>query len=527
MSSAASEPIFADRLLNDWLASVGLGIEYSRAEANTLYFRDGSGREVPVLDHVCGFGSLIFGHNNPDIIEHAKSVLDEQIPVYVQLSRQSHANALATVLNAILRRETPSGDGDYAAIFANSGAEAVEICVKHAELERRARIVRLTDDVLRHVEEAREAVGAGRATVAETPYVQVGAARDDREKLEHLIAEIGRRNAELVAKGPVHLALENAFHGKLVATVQLTQNPHWRMPFIALSSSTRFLRADRPEEMKGAIEDLRESLLDILVADGAVTVVERDFPVIGAFFVEPVQGANGMRPLTEAAAREIRAVCDAVGCPLIVDEIHSGMGRTGAFLASSHMGLQGDYYTLAKSIGGGIAKNSVALFYQDRFRPEFEVLHSSTFAKDGFSAAIAMKVLEMLEADDGRAYRVAAERGERLMEMLSSVKADFPGVVDAVDGIGLMVALEFTDQTRATSDLIREKAGSGMLGYVVAGYILREHRIRVLPVGPAGNSVRFEPSVHLTDEDIARTESALRDVCAIIRDQDGDRLAPR
>ncbi|MEE4425549.1 aminotransferase class III-fold pyridoxal phosphate-dependent enzyme, partial [Streptomyces bugieae] len=156
------------------------------------------------------------------------------------------------------------------------------------------------------------------------------------------------------------------------------------------SSSTRFLRADRPEEMKGAIEDLRESLLDILVADGAVTVVERDFPVIGAFFVEPVQGANGMRPLTEAAAREIRAVCDAVGCPLIVDEIHSGMGRTGAFLASSHMGLQGDYYTLAKSIGGGIAKNSVALFHQDRFRPEFEVLHSSTFAKDGFSAAIAM-----------------------------------------------------------------------------------------------------------------------------------------
>ncbi|MFH9137377.1 aminotransferase class III-fold pyridoxal phosphate-dependent enzyme [Streptomyces sp. NPDC017524] len=526
MSSAASDPVFADRRLNDWLSSVGLGIEYSRAEANTLYFRDESDQEVAVLDHVCGFGSLLFGHNNPDITEHAKSVLDQQVPVHAQLSRQSHANAIATVLNAIMRREVPGGDSGYAAIFANSGAEAVEICVKHAELERRARIVRLTDDIAQHIEEAREVVGAGRAAVVENPYVPVGPGRDDREKLEQLIAEIDRRNAELVARGPVHLALENAFHGKLVASVQLTQNPHWRLPFTALSSSTRFLHPDRPEEMKAAVGELRENLLDIVVEDDAVNVVEREFPVIGAFFVEPVQGANGMRPLSEVSAREIRAVCDAIGCPLIVDEIHSGMGRTGAFLASSHMGLRGDYYTLAKSIGGGIAKNAVALFRQDRFRPEFEVMHSSTFAKDGFSASIALKVLEMLEADDGRAYRVAAERGSRLREMLDSVRSDFPEVVDTVAGLGLMVALEFTDQTRASCEVLREKAGAGMLGYVVAGHILREHRIRVLPVGPVGNSVRFEPSIHLTDADIARTESALRDVCTILRDQDGHRLLP-
>ncbi|MGW6464878.1 aspartate aminotransferase family protein [Streptomyces rubiginosohelvolus] len=526
MSSPAGGSAFADRVLNDWLNSVGLGIEYSRAEANTLYFVDEDGEEVPVLDHVCGFGSLIFGHHHPDITAHAKATLDQQIPVYVPLSRQSHANDIAAVLNAILRREIPGGDGDYAAIFANSGAEAVEICVKHAELERRARIAKLTEEIGRNAQEAREAVGAGRAAVAENPYIQLGRESGETERLEQLLAEAGRRNAELIAKGPVHLALENAFHGKLVASVQLTQNPHWRLPFTSLASSTRFLRADRPEAMKAAVEELRTSLLDVLVDDGVVTVVERDFPVIGAFFVEPVQGANGMRPLTEAAAREIRAVCDAVGCPLIVDEIHSGMGRTGAFFAGSHMGLRGDYYTLAKSIGGGIAKNAVALFHRDRFRPEFEVMHSSTFAKDGFSASIALKVLEMLEADDGRAYRVAAERGDRLKEVLTTVASDFPDVVDAVHGIGLMLALEFKDQTRAASEPLREKAASGMLGYCVAGLVLREHRIRVLPVGPAGNSVRFEPSIYLTDADIARTENALRDVCTILRAQDGDRLTP-
>ncbi|MFE9664164.1 aminotransferase class III-fold pyridoxal phosphate-dependent enzyme [Streptomyces sp. NPDC005955] len=525
MGNPTDEHVFADRLLNGWLRSVGLDIAYTRAEGNTLYFVDEDGQEVAVLDHVCGFGSLIFGHNHRGITEYAKSVLDQQVPVFVQLSRQPRANDVAAVLNGILRRET-NEDHHYAAIFANSGAEAIEICLKHAELERQARVAQLIDDVGAHIEEARAEVRAGRATVAGNPYVPVGDGPDGSDALASLIAEIERRNARLMTKEPVHLALENAFHGKLVASVQLTQNPSWRTPFTSLASSTRFLRADQPDTMAKAVEDLRESLLDVVVDDGVVRVVERDFPVIGAFFVEPVQGANGMRPVTEAAARAIRALCDAVGCPLVVDEIHSGMGRTGAFLASSHMGLQGDYYALAKSIGGGVAKNSVALFRQDRFRPEFEVMHSSTFAKDGFSGAIALKVLEMLEADDGRAYEVAAERGNRLKDMLNSVKSDFPDVVDTVEGIGLMLALEFRDHSTVSSELMQEKARSGMLGYLIAAYVLREHRIRVLPIGPAGNSLRFEPSLFLTDEDVARTDSALRDVCTILRNQDAHRLTP-
>ncbi|ONI78035.1 aspartate aminotransferase family protein [Actinosynnema sp. ALI-1.44] len=524
MSRPVDKRVFADKVLNDWLSSVGLGIEYTRADGNTLYFVDENGDEVPVLDHVCGFGSLILGHNNREIVEHAKSVLDRQVPVYVQLSRQSHADDVAAELNAILRREIPDGDQHYSAIYANSGAEAVEICLKHAELERQARIAALADEVGTHIEQAREAFRAGNVTVADTPYVRVER-NGGADEFESLVAEVERRNAELMAREPVHLALENAFHGKLVASIQLTQNPHWRTPFTALASSTRFVRADQPEAMKTAIEDVRESMLDVLVDDGVVTVAERDFPVIGAFFVEPVQGANGMRVLTEEAAREIRAVCDAVGCPLVVDEIHSGMGRTGAFFASKHMGLRGDYYTLSKSLGGGIAKNSVVLFRQDRFRPEFEVIHSSTYAKDGYSGAIAKKVLRMLEADNGKAYAVAAELGGKLKAVLESVRAEFPEVVDAVNGIGLMLALEFKDQTNASSELISEKARSGMLGYVIAGYILREHRIRVLPLGPSGNSVRFEPSIFLTDADIARTGAALRDACTILRDQAGHRLA--
>ncbi|WP_158889685.1 aspartate aminotransferase family protein [Amycolatopsis anabasis] len=523
MSASSLEPAFADSLLNEWLSGMGLGVEYVRAEGNTLYYLDENGQEVPVLDHACGFGSLIFGHHHPEIVAHAKSALDTQYPVHAQLSVQSHANRIATKLNEIIHRETGTNE-PYSAVFANSGAEAIEICMKHAELERQGRIAELTAEITAHLDEAREAVRAGSATVADDAIV-VASGRGAHD-FESLIAEIERRNAERLAQPPVYLTLEGAFHGKLVGSIQLTQNEQWRAPFTSLASSARFVPVDQPEVLAKIIEDERKSLYDVVVEAGVVRVVERDFPAVGAFFVEPIRGGAGMKPVTAEFAREIEKVCEALGCPLVVDEVQSGMGRSGAFLASSHMGLRGDYYTLAKSIGGGIAKNSVVLVRQDRFRPEFEVIHSSTFAKDGFSGAIALKVLDMLEADDGRAYRLAAERGERLIAMLNAVRADFPEVLKEVWGLGLMLAVELQDQSNAASEIIREKAQSGVLGFLIAGYILREHRIRVLPAGPGWNFVRFEPSIYLTDEDIERTEAALRSVCTVLRDGDGKRLVP-
>ncbi|QOC95186.1 aminotransferase class III-fold pyridoxal phosphate-dependent enzyme [Micromonospora craniellae] len=521
MTVPAGERLYADHVLNGWLTSVGLGVEYTRAAGNTLYLNE-NGVEVPVLDHICGFGSLIFGHHDPEIVAFAKECLDRQVPVFAQLSVQSPTSEIAAKLNSIVRRET-GDERAYSAVFANTGAEAIEICLKHAELERQERISALVAEIEANIDKARAAVRAGTVDRIEVTGPADGLPHDVTE-FDALIAAVERRNAEVTAGRPVFLALTHAFHGKLAASVQLTHSPQWRAPFTALASTVRFLDPERPEAIRPAVNELRQILLDIELAGGVARMVARDFPAVGAFFVEPVQGANGMRPLSEHLVREIRAACDALGCPLVVDEIHSGMGRTGAFLASSHLGLRGDYYTLGKSLGGGITKASVALFSQDRFRPAFEVIHSSTFAKDGLSTAIAAKVLDMLEADDGLAYRTAAERGRRLRAMLDKVAADFPAVVTAVNGIGLMLGMEFADQARNGSEVIAEKARAGGLGHTLAGYVLRVHRVRLLPVGPSTNSVRFEPSIRLTDDEITQTEAALRDICSILRDQDGERL---
>nr|5DDS_A Chain A, CrmG [Actinoalloteichus sp. WH1-2216-6]5DDS_B Chain B, CrmG [Actinoalloteichus sp. WH1-2216-6]5DDS_C Chain C, CrmG [Actinoalloteichus sp. WH1-2216-6]5DDS_D Chain D, CrmG [Actinoalloteichus sp. WH1-2216-6]5DDU_A Chain A, CrmG [Actinoalloteichus sp. WH1-2216-6]5DDU_B Chain B, CrmG [Actinoalloteichus sp. WH1-2216-6]5DDU_C Chain C, CrmG [Actinoalloteichus sp. WH1-2216-6]5DDU_D Chain D, CrmG [Actinoalloteichus sp. WH1-2216-6]5DDW_A Chain A, CrmG [Actinoalloteichus sp. WH1-2216-6]5DD len=520
MTHPSGEPVYADAVLNGWLTSMGLGVEYVRAEGNTVYYLDDEGREVPVLDHACGFGSLIFGHNHPEIIAHAKAALDAGTVVHAQLSRQPRANQISRILNDIMRRET-GRDDRYNAIFANSGAEANEICMKHAELERQERITALFAEIDAELDTAREALTTGTATLDTASLPLVGGGAGD---VDGVIADIHRHNDERRAERPLFLTLDGSFHGKLVGSIQLTQNEPWRTPFTALSSPARFLPADEPELIGKIVEDERRSVLTLSLDKDTVRVVERDFPVVAAIFVEPVRGGSGMKTVTPELAEELHRLRDTLGCPLVVDEVQTGIGRTGAFFGSALLGIRGDYYTLAKAIGGGIVKNSVALIRQDRFLPAMEVIHSSTFAKDGLSASIALKVLEMVEADGGRVYQRVRERGQRLEAMLESVRADHSDVVSAVWGTGLMLALELRDQSNATSQAIREKAAHGFLGYVLAGFLLREHHIRVLPAGPRSGFLRFSPSLYITDEEIDRTETALRSLFTALRDQDGDRL---
>lgn len=155
---------FAEPFLLEVLASGGLDAAYVRAEGNTLYRRGEDGEEIAVLDFVGGYGSLMLGHNNPEINDRARELLDRQTPVHAQFSRHPYADELAAELNRIVQRER-GDDESYYAIFANSGAEAVEAAMKHAELDRGLRLSALTEEIDAHLEEVRARVADGTATV--------------------------------------------------------------------------------------------------------------------------------------------------------------------------------------------------------------------------------------------------------------------------------------------------------------------------------------------------------------------------
>ncbi|WP_031080474.1 aspartate aminotransferase family protein [Streptomyces sp. NRRL S-118] len=518
MRPTIGSPEFADSFMIETLDEFGLAVRYVRAEGNTLYYLAEDGTEVGVFDAASGFGSLMFGHNNPEIVAHAKELLDQQIPVHTQLAGYTYGINLAAELNKIVRRELETGD-KFFAHFGNTGAEAVEIAIKHAELERGVRIAGLQGEIEAHVEQARQAVTEG-ATVSEAAAAIVGGA-----DFEHLVAEVRRRNTETEARPPLLLALEGGFHGKLIGSVQLTYNEVFRAPFKALAAQTRFIPRDRPEMIAKVADEERATLLDVVVQDGVVDVVERDFPLFTAFVVEPIMGERGIVPLSAELARALREACDTLGVPLVADEIQSGMGRSGTFLAGTQIGLRPDYIVLAKALGGGIAKLGVVLINEHRYQKEFEMLHTSTFGRDGFSSLVAVKVLQMLEADDGKAYKLAAEAGAKARAMMEAIKADYPDVVKDVRGRGLMLGFEIHEQTGSASPEIREAAEHEALSYIIGGHLLRKHRVRIFSTASSDETMRFEPSIHLSDEEIAQLDRAFRDVCQILRDQDASRFA--
>ncbi|MGV9668416.1 aspartate aminotransferase family protein [Nocardia niigatensis] len=508
MTTIENTQDYAEPYLLGVLATAGLDVEYTRGEADTLYYRK-DGQEIAVLDFVGGYGSTLLGHSNPELIEHARELLAGQTPIHAQFSRHSYANRVVFQLNSIIRREL-GDDENYFAIFANSGAEAIEAAMKHAEFERFARIAGLRAELEANVEAARAAVADGRAS----------------GDIEALVAAATPHNDALFASTPLFLSPVGSFHGKLAGSVQLTYNPIYRSVFSALAAQARFVPMDQPGALDEIVAAERRDLHDLEIADGQVRVTPRAFPVFCALVLEPILGEGGIHEVPVEFAKDVNRVAADLGIPVVVDEIQAGMGRTGAFLSSSHLGLRGDYYAMAKSLGGGIAKAAVLLVRESRYLRDFEMMHSSTFAKDSFSCLMAEKVLTMLEANDGEVYRTAAQRGSELLTALRGLRAEFPTVIADVRGRGLMAGLEFANLAESASPVLRELDGSGFFGYYVSGFLLREHNIRTFPTSSAVYTLRFEPSVHLTMSEIERLIVALRDVCREIRDADGARLAP-
>ncbi|WP_246150124.1 aspartate aminotransferase family protein [Streptomyces qinzhouensis] len=522
---------YAERFLEDMLSAWCLDVEYTRARGDTLYYTDDHGTERAVTDFVGGFGSLLLGHHHPAVTARMRQLLDGQTPVHAQFSLRSQAHQVAARLNEILRREfagvPDAPPGGYSAIFANSGAEAVEAALKHAELERVQRLTALAGELTARLHSTADAVRDGSAVLSRRLRGHLGGLAPDAAPevaAGALIGSLGAHHARALRRPPLFLALTGGFHGKLAGSVQLTHNPAFREPFAGLGPRAVFVPGDRPGELERAIARETVNVFDTVTVDDVVELVERPVPVFAAMFLEPVLGEGGVVPLRAANALAVRRICASHGIPLVVDEIQTGAGRCGAFFASSLIGLRPDYLTLAKGIGGGIAKSSVLLVRSDRYRPEFELVHSSTYAKDSLSCSVALTVLELLEEDGGRLYERAAERGQAIRRALDDVRADYPDVVADVRGLGLLLGFAFRDQSDAASPYLRDLARRGHFGFAVSGYLLKEHALRLMPTGSAPHTLRIEPSAGISDARIARLATALRELCEIIRNQDAHLL---
>ena len=311
--------------------------------------------------------------------------------------------------------------------------------------------------------------------------------------------EAALKHAILERRRSTFWAVRGAFHGKTLGAIQLTWS--YREPYEGFGPRVRFLDPEDPRDWESAARDIGD---------------------VAAIVLEPVAGEGGIRPLPAPFVEWVRTTCGAAGVPVIADEIQSGMGRTGTFLASEQLGLEPDYVCLAKSLGGGIAKLGALLIRRRRFVEEFSIKHTSTFAEDEYGCAIALEALRLLDRDDVPARCRA--RGEFLIDALRRVQARFPDQVKDVRGLGLMVGFELRDHADAKSYTLRMLSRQDYLGYVAAAYLLNVHDLRVAPSLGDPHTLRLEPSAYVSEEALARFVRAAEDLCSILRAEHVARL---
>lgn len=244
---------------------------------------------------------------------------------------------------------------------------------------------------------------------------------------------------------PTTIVMENSFHGRTLATLSATGN----------------------RKVQAGFEPLVKGFIRVPYADfkAVADVAKRSSDVV-AVLVEPVQGEGGVNvPPTEYLNR-LREICNQQGWLLMLDEIQTGMGRTGKLFAHQHNGILPDVMTLAKALGNGVpigaclARGVAA-----------ELLgpgkHGSTFGGNPLVCRVGQTVLETLES--AHLSERAAQLGERMLEGLRSALQGKAGVKD-VRGLGLMLGIELD---RPCGDLVSHALEQGLLINVTADSVVR------------------------------------------------------
>lgn len=501
------------------LRQLRLDRSYHLALGDRLYYMDASGVERSVLDFIGGYGASLFGHNHPELCSVLTRALEQGVPFNAQLSRRDGAGQLGQELDRWLHAATGR---HFVVTLANSGAEAVEAALKHAVLSRRQRLEALDVELGR----LRARLSNGGDSIALQPSARQQAAErlgcsSDASPAE-VMAALEAMLAALRARPPRFCSLEGAFHGKTGAALQLTFNPRYRASFAGLGPEVRFVRFGDVEDLERAFAEGQVEYLWPVLQDGTLTLVERKLQRIAALFVEPIQGEGGIRAVPKSFLRACRALASQHGVALVFDEIQCGMGRTGDFLASSASGAVADYYLLGKSLGGGLTKIAALLVERQQYEPEFGIVHSSTFAEDEHSARVATHALALL--DSAQLMDNARLRGQQLLLGLQALQHRFPRVIEEVTGRGLMLGVRLVSQSGSRASTLRMLSARGLLGYAVAGYLLHEHRIRLVPTLSDTHVLRIEPSAFISEASCALLLRSLEALCWVLQRQSSHQL---
>lgn len=225
------------------------------------------------------------------------------------------------------------------------------------------------------------------------------------------------------------ITFNNAFHGRTMATISASSQEKMHIGFKPLLPGFRYVEFNDLEAVKAAIG-----------------------PHTAGFLVEPIQGEGGVRAATQEFLAGLRALADEHDLMLVLDEVQTGVGRTGTFYAYEQYGIEPDILATAKGIGAGFPMGA-CLATEKAARGMTFGTHGSTYGGNPLAMAAGNAVLDVVDEDFLAEVRA---KGERICTRLEQFIGNYPDMFEGVRGSGLMIGLKMKMEPRAFMEHLRE-----------------------------------------------------------------------
>lgn len=266
--------------------------------------------------------------------------------------------------------------------------------------------------------------------------------------------------ARLYTKKTGFISCLKGFHGKSMGSLSLMGNAEYRKPFEPLLDNIHFVPFGNAKALEEELKKLKALGTDL-----------------AAFICEPVQGEAGAIVPPDDYLPRVRELCTEYGILLILDEVQTGMGRTGRIFACEHWHVVPDILCLGKSLGGGVMPLSCFMSNKRIWKvlEEQPFIHSTTFGGNPLACAAGIAAVHVLLEE--QLAEKASINGTYFLEELKKIQKKYPHYIQEVRGLGLLIGIEFRDNEFGYG----VAAGLFKRGVLVAGTMLNARTIRIEP----------------------------------------------